>query len=63
MDDFMYILALKTYLQVAANDNPAIEPIVSVLNNIIKPDAHFDMSGSTFKVELNFSSTVPKLVY
>jgi len=38
------------FFEVAANDNPAIEPIVSVLNNIIKPDAHFDMSGSTFKI-------------
>ena len=37
-------------MQVDAADNPAIEPLVDVLKNVMKPDEKFDMSGSTFKV-------------
>jgi len=38
------------FFEVDAADNPAIEPLVDVLKNVMKPDEKFDMSGSTFKI-------------
>ena len=37
-------------MQVSADDNPAIEPLVAVLKNVANPEDKFDMGGSTFMV-------------
>ena len=41
-------------LQVAPEDNPAIEPLVDVLKNVENPDDKFDMAGSAFMVYLRY---------
>ena len=43
------------FIQVDAADNAAIDPLVSVLSNIIKSEDSYDMSGSAFKVNLGIT--------
>ena len=40
-------------MQVDAADNTALDPLVSVLSNIVKSNDNYDMSGSAFKVGIN----------
>ena len=46
-------------IQVDAADNAAIDPLVSVLSNIIKSEDSYDMSGSAFKVNLGITDMGP----
>jgi len=39
------------FFEVTAADNPAIEPLVEKLKNIIDPESKFDMSGSSFRID------------
>ena len=40
-------------VQISAEDNAAIEPLVSALENVLNPDDKFDMKGSAFTVVLD----------
>lgn len=47
------------FFEVDNTDNPAIDPLVSVLKNIVDPNKFFDMSGSTFKITDLISGVAP----
>eukprot|EP00092_Neocalanus_flemingeri_P015906 GFUD01017223.1.p1 GENE.GFUD01017223.1~~GFUD01017223.1.p1 ORF type:complete len:367 (-),score=92.28 GFUD01017223.1:416-1516(-) len=47
------------FFEVDAVNNSAIEPLVSVLQNIMQPDQFYDMSGSTFRITDLISGVAP----
>jgi len=38
------------FFEISPDDNPALEPLVSVLANVVNPDDKFDMAGSAFMI-------------
>merc|ERR1712142_429399 len=38
------------FFEIESEDNPAVEPLVSVLKNVQNPDEKFDMAGSEFQI-------------
>merc|ERR1711970_533541 len=51
------------FFEVDAADNPAIEPLVAVLKNVMNPDEKFDMSGSTFMITDLIAGIAPGTTY
>jgi len=51
------------FFEVDAADNPAIEPIVAVLKNVMNPDETFDMAGSPFLITDLIAGVAPGTPY